>query len=217
MYSTSAFARLAGVTIKVLRHYERVGLLAPKRTRAQYRRYAIADLHRLERILALKSLGLPLASIKGLLQQPSTSWRAHRQMLEERRARLDRAIEAIRAIEQHTDSPAAVQAFIREATWNRWETLRQRRAAAAPRAPDRASPAKVALFEAISAALAEDPAGPRARALVAEWRAAMDPDTSAALKHRATWPSGMRRYVASLYEATPAAWERIVAFIEQSA
>src|SRR5262245_7587327 len=212
MYSTSAFARLAGVTIKMLRHYERLGLLAPKRTRTRYRRYAIADLQRLERILALKSLGLPLASMKGLLKQPSTSWRAHRQTLEERRAQLGCAIEAIRAIEQHPDSPAAVQAFIREATWNRWETLRQRRAAAAPRAPDRVSPAKVALFEAINGALAEDPAGPRARELAAEWRATIDPDTSVALSRRATWPSGMRRYVASLYGATPAAWERVVGF-----
>jgi DNA-binding transcriptional MerR regulator len=40
VYSTSAFARLAGVTVKMLRHYERIGLLTPKRTGSRYRRYS---------------------------------------------------------------------------------------------------------------------------------------------------------------------------------
>ena len=63
MYSTQTFARLTGVTVKALRHYERVGLLAPRRTRTRYRRYVLGDLQRIERILALKSLGLSLKAI----------------------------------------------------------------------------------------------------------------------------------------------------------
>ena len=31
MYSTRAFAELTGVTVKALRHYERMGLLGPMR------------------------------------------------------------------------------------------------------------------------------------------------------------------------------------------
>jgi hypothetical protein len=34
------------------------------------------------------------------------------------------------------------------------------------------------------------------------------------MKHRAAWPSGMRRYIASLYDASPEEWERVLAFVE---
>src|SRR3977135_484699 len=65
-YSIRAFAALAGVTVKTLRHYERQGLLAPPRSRAGYRRYTVRDLGQLEGILALKSLGLSLKQIAAL-------------------------------------------------------------------------------------------------------------------------------------------------------
>jgi DNA-binding transcriptional MerR regulator len=86
MYSTSAFARLAGVTVKALRHYERLGLLMPQRNHSGYRQYALADLQRLERVLALRSLGLPLATVKMLFARPATSLRGHREKLEARAA-----------------------------------------------------------------------------------------------------------------------------------
>jgi len=100
MYSTSAFARLAGVTVKALRHYERCGLLRPQRNHSGYRQYAMDDLQRLERVLALRSLGLPLSTVKTLFDRPATSLRGHREKLEARRARLDRAIDALRSMEQ---------------------------------------------------------------------------------------------------------------------
>ena len=37
-----------------------------------------------------------------------------------------------------------------------------------------------------------------------------------ALARRRNWPSGFRRYVASLYLTTPETWERVVDFIEQA-
>ena len=216
MYSTSAFARLARVTVKALRHYERCGLLRPRRNASGYRQYAIADMQRLERVLALRSLGLPLATVKTLFERPATSLRGHREQLEARRARLDRAIDALRYMELR---PAAdgLDAFVRHATWERWEAERQKRAdPAIVRAPDRASPAKLALFHDLEAAMADDPMGPRARELAAQWLATVDPDAWAACRNRATWPDGMRRYVASLYAVTVERGERLVAFIEAS-
>jgi DNA-binding transcriptional MerR regulator len=47
-YHARAFARLTGVTIKALRHYERRGLLSPRRTAAGHRRYTLQDLRRLD-------------------------------------------------------------------------------------------------------------------------------------------------------------------------
>jgi DNA-binding transcriptional MerR regulator len=157
MHSTHTFAELTGVTVKALRHYERVGLLAPRRTRARYRRYAFGDLQRLERILALKSLGLSLKAIKTVLKRGGIELRAHRASLVEKRVRLDRAIAALEEIEQDTRPRAAIQRFVGEASWDRWET--KRRSLAVDRPPDRAPASALALFREIAAALDADGAG----------------------------------------------------------
>jgi DNA-binding transcriptional MerR regulator len=214
MYSTRTFAKLTGVTVKALRHYERVGLLAPSRTRARYRRYALGDLRRLERILALKSLGLPLQKIKTLLERGGVPLRAHREALEQKRARIDRAVEVLTKIEGYSRPAEALRGFMAESAWARWEAERKKRASTAPRAPDRASESRIALFRDIESALAEDPASGRAKTLAARWRETVDSETLAALTRRAQWPDGMRRYVASLYETTPDIWERVVGFVE---
>ena len=60
LYRIQEFAALAGVTVKALRHYERIGLLKPSRTSSGYRTYTYTDLERLEQIVALKFLGFPL-------------------------------------------------------------------------------------------------------------------------------------------------------------
>jgi DNA-binding transcriptional MerR regulator len=54
-------AALAGVTVRTLHHYDRIGLLpASERTPAGYRSYTEADLLRLQRILAYRELGFGL-------------------------------------------------------------------------------------------------------------------------------------------------------------
>jgi DNA-binding transcriptional MerR regulator len=227
MYSTHAFAELTGVTVKALRHYERVGLLAPKRTRAQYRRYALGDLQRIERILALKSLGLSLMAIKALLKRGPVGLRAHRAALEDKRARLDRAIAALDEIQHDTKLRAALRRFMADAAWERWEARRTR--AAVDRPPDRAPASAIALFHDIAAALdnlrppgrgrrllagTEVTGGDGGRGLLARSRDVIAPETRDAWSRRAGWPSGLRRYVASCYEMEPDVWERVVAFIE---
>ena len=86
-YRVHEFAARAGVTVKALHHYDRVGLLEPRRTGAGYRIYTDLDLERLEQIVALKFLGLSLKAIKVLLESglPSLpdALRLQRQVLEE--------------------------------------------------------------------------------------------------------------------------------------
>jgi DNA-binding transcriptional MerR regulator len=61
-------ARLAGVTVRTLHHYDEVGLLRPsRRTPAGYRQYDGADLVRLQRILAYRELGFGLDDVGRLL------------------------------------------------------------------------------------------------------------------------------------------------------
>ena len=64
LYHAREFAELAGVTVRTLHYYDRLGLLQPSyRSDAQYRLYSQRDLAQLEQIVVLKFLGLPLKSI----------------------------------------------------------------------------------------------------------------------------------------------------------
>jgi DNA-binding transcriptional MerR regulator len=63
------FARLGGVTVRALRHYEAQRLLAPAQVDPDtgYRSYAFDQLAALDRILALRDLGFPLGDIRAIL------------------------------------------------------------------------------------------------------------------------------------------------------
>jgi DNA-binding transcriptional MerR regulator len=70
MYRVSDFAEKAGVTVRTLHHYDRLGLLKPSgRTEAGYRLYGERDFARLQQIVTLKFIGLPLRQIKDLLDR----------------------------------------------------------------------------------------------------------------------------------------------------
>jgi DNA-binding transcriptional MerR regulator len=69
-YSVGAVSRLTGVTVRALHHYDEIGLLTPTaRTSAGYRRYSLADLQRLHRILTYRQLGFALPEIAVLLDE----------------------------------------------------------------------------------------------------------------------------------------------------
>src|SRR5690348_16077952 len=98
-YKASAFARRAGVTVRTLHHYDRLGLLTPSgRTVAGYRVYTDRDLARLEQIVALKFVGFSLKEIGSVLDRDGdllTALRTQRQIMGEKRQQIDRAIDAI--------------------------------------------------------------------------------------------------------------------------
>jgi MerR family transcriptional regulator, thiopeptide resistance regulator len=98
-FRTGQFADLAGVTVRTLRYYDRVGLLKVARTRAGYRRYHLRDLERVEQIVALKFLGLSLRGILSVINgEPVSLIEAlvrQRDSLLEKRQLLDRALGAI--------------------------------------------------------------------------------------------------------------------------
>jgi DNA-binding transcriptional MerR regulator len=103
-YRIGEFAKLAGVTVRALHHYDRIGLLKPQRGSSGFRFYDLKDMERLEQIAALKFLGIPLNEIKLLLKRgPLTlveSLHMQREALAEKRNLIDRAVLAIEAAEK---------------------------------------------------------------------------------------------------------------------
>jgi MerR family transcriptional regulator, thiopeptide resistance regulator len=96
-------ARLGGVTVRTLHHYESIGLLTPsERSATGYRLYSAADLDRLTRILYYRELGFPLEDIATLLGEANTDTaslaqhldRQH-ELLTERLARLQGMVAAL--------------------------------------------------------------------------------------------------------------------------
>ena len=104
LFQVHQFAELAGVTVKALHHYHRLGLLQPKRTDAGYSVCTVRDPERLEQIVALKFLGLPLKQIRVVLDRGAMQLTdaLHMQCaaLEEKQRLLSRAIKAIEEAER---------------------------------------------------------------------------------------------------------------------
>jgi DNA-binding transcriptional MerR regulator len=71
MFKIGEFSRLSRVSVRMLRHYDQLGLLKPLQTDSftNYRYYSAEQLPRLNRILALRDLGFSLEQIAGLLDE----------------------------------------------------------------------------------------------------------------------------------------------------
>lgn len=100
-YTIKALADLAGVTPRTLRWYDRQGLLKPLRTtEAGYRLYGPGEVDRLQDILFYRELGLELAAIRKILDDPAfdrqAALQSHLGELEARRDRLEGLILTVR-------------------------------------------------------------------------------------------------------------------------
>lgn len=99
--SPAEAAKRLGVTQKALRLYEQRGLVAPLRSATGWRTYGPAEIARLHQVLALKGLGLPLATIAKLMRGPMASLAQvlalQEQALARESSRVGRALELVRA------------------------------------------------------------------------------------------------------------------------
>jgi DNA-binding transcriptional MerR regulator len=97
--TVSELARLAGVSVRTLRHYDAIGLLPPGRVATNgYRYYGRPELLRLQRILLLRELGVPLPAIARILDEQDDEIAAlhgHREQLLRERRRLDEMLGAV--------------------------------------------------------------------------------------------------------------------------
>ncbi|MCI3134215.1 MerR family transcriptional regulator [Phenylobacterium aquaticum] len=71
IYTVGEVARLSGLSIRALRHYDEIGLLKPMTVGENgYRYYGADELLRLQQILFHRELGLPLDEIRQVLDAP---------------------------------------------------------------------------------------------------------------------------------------------------
>src|SRR6202035_5229721 len=95
MFSIGEFARHGRVSVRMLRHYDTIGLLRPASADAAtgYRFYRAGQLAELNRIIALKDLGFTLQQVQAILAE-QVSVAELRGMLKLRRAEIFDRIEA---------------------------------------------------------------------------------------------------------------------------
>lgn len=96
MLNIGDFARFAGVSVRMLRHYDALGLIVPSSVDAHsgYRRYDESQLRRAHQLVALKELGFSLEQVGEMLDGPSDLLELR---LKQRRAELAEEIAVHRA------------------------------------------------------------------------------------------------------------------------
>ena len=98
MFTIGEFATIGRVSVRMLRHYDSIGLLTPARVddRSGYRYYGADQLRTLNRLLALKDLGFTLEQVRRILDDDVGPGEL-RGMLRLRQAELAEQIEADRS------------------------------------------------------------------------------------------------------------------------
>jgi DNA-binding transcriptional MerR regulator len=140
-YRIGELAKVAGVTVRALHHYDGLGLLRPSaRSGGGHRLYTAPDVERLYRLLALRGLGLPLEEIGPLLETDDGATETVRRHLE----RVDHQLEALTRLrgrlrrlldaghhstQQFLDALEAMSMFEKYYTPEQLEQLEQRRRA----------------------------------------------------------------------------------------
>lgn len=117
-YSIGQLARLSGVSVRALRHYEQIGLLAAQRTAAGYRIFPPAALEHVTRIQVLLQNGFTLAQIAPVVSMFAAGSTSRRRvcadvigLYHQKLAELDGRIASLVALR---DSAAARLAFLEQ-------------------------------------------------------------------------------------------------------
>lgn len=110
MHNIGQAAELSGVSAKMIRHYEAIGLIAPPaRTFANYRLYGDADLHRLRFIRRARTLGFSMERIRTLLalwDDPHRASAEVKQLARTHAAELGEKIQELQAMQRTLETLA---------------------------------------------------------------------------------------------------------------
>lgn len=100
MYLIKEVANMVGISVRMLHHYDKIGLLKPhKITENGYRQYNDEDLEKLQQILFFRELDFGLQEIKNILDSPSfdrsKALKSHKKLLVEKKKRLELIIKTV--------------------------------------------------------------------------------------------------------------------------
>ena len=136
MFKIGEFSTIARISDVTLRHYDDIGLFKPIRTDPEtgYRYYSIQQLPRLNRILALRDLGLTLDQIARLMEDDITTEEIqgmlklrHTQIehtLDQEMRRLRRVASRLDQVKQHGNFPGP-DLVIKEVPAAHWLSIRE--------------------------------------------------------------------------------------------
>ena len=93
-------SKLAGITVRTLQYYDRIGLLCPRRSDSGYRMYSADDMQRLQEISKYKKMDIALEKIRMLLDDEHCDKKAifseHLRELERRKGDVQSKIEMVK-------------------------------------------------------------------------------------------------------------------------
>ena len=195
--TVGALARRTGLTVRTLHHYDKIGVLSPSgRTESGYRLYSDDDVRRLERIVLLRGLGMPLDTIasalhgnghelRELLERHSRAVDAELERMHAAQSRLTATIAQLQNHQYRSTDDAlalieAVAAFERHFTDEQRRALSERAEALGP---DRIRDAEQQWTRLIADVRREIDAGTppgdaRVVGLAREWRSLLDEFTN---------------------------------------
>lgn len=210
-------ARRSGVSVRTLHYYDQIGLLQPsQQTVSGHRLYSQIDVARLQQIRSLRSLGLPLKRIAGVLTRPDHSplevLRTHAQQLRARvqaEARLCERLEAVASKLELSDSISLsdlletiqeisnMDKFKKHYTPEQLKTLADRGEALGEDGMQEAQQDWTDLISDVQQAVqgGVDPASDQGRSLAARWDALIEAFTGG--------DSGIRQSLNRMYETEP--------------
>lgn len=191
-WKVGILARRAGLTVRTLHHWDRIGLLSPSgRTAAGHRLYTPDDVARLQQVVSLRSLGLPLDEIRALLARgaaPRDTLRLHADRLRARIRAEERLLERLDAVAAALDAaehPSAddlltligdITMFDKYYTPEQLDQLARRRDELGETRIGEVEAEWPRLMDEVRAEMEKgtDPSDPRVQALAARWTALVE-------------------------------------------
>lgn len=208
-------ARRSGLSVRTLHHWGDLGLLVPShRSPAGHRLYTAPDVARLQQIVALRGLGLPLCEVREVLADPRTTPltvlerrldRARAQLALEQQlcARLEDTAATLRAgtpevpVEQLIDTIEVMTMIDRHYTPEQREQLARRRELLGDHRIQEAQAEWAELIDEVRSAMASgtDPRSLTGRRLARRWNGLVGEFTGG--------DPGIERSLRSIYQAAP--------------
>ena len=105
-YRIGEIARLSGLTLRTIRYYGELGLLAESRSGGGQRYYTDQDLVYLKRIIELKGLGFSLEEIARIIRLKSEDQSGNKrrnELLAQYRSKLSQDLERMHVLQSHVD------------------------------------------------------------------------------------------------------------------